>query len=180
MIEATGRIYQIVEVPNEDCIEPFRDGVHTIQQVNKDIKDSTHYWNGEDFLEYPTPQPSTYHRWDNGEWVDSRTQEQIDQQLVDTLQSKRSSATLGKREFIMKVCQAGIISKESGLAVLDGVLPPELDAMVSGLDEWQVFDLQVKLKAAVQFDRNDPFIIAAGQHLGMTPEDIDALYGIII
>ena len=157
------------------------EGFMTIYPVDdNDIGDLTHFWDGEQFALYPIPQPSPYHKWINGEWVDPRTTEDLEQKQILRLEAKRQSATLGKREFIMKVCQAGIISKESGLAVLDGVIPSELDGMVATLDEWQLFDLQVKLKAAVQFDRSDPFIISAGQHLGMTPEDIDELYGITI
>ena len=110
------------------------------------------------------------------QWVDKRTQVDKDNEL----QLARAEATLPKLEFIMRVVKAHIISEQSGLTVLDGQIPTELGEMVDSMTGWEKFELQAKIKAATQFDRLDHFIVTIGQFLGITPEQLDQLYGIEI
>lgn len=128
-------------------------------------------------IEYPT-KPNRWCKWNGVEWFDPRTPEQLEQDDLDHIQSVRERASLTKYEFIMRSVQAGIITQQSGLAVLDGQIPTELEGITFTLTDWEVFQLQAKIKAAQQFDRLDPFIIAAGQFLGMSDVEVDQLFGI--
>lgn len=58
------------------------EGFETIYPVPENVGDLTHFWNGNDFIEYPEPQPSRHHRWIGGAWVDPRTQEGLDRELT--------------------------------------------------------------------------------------------------
>lgn len=117
---------------------------------------------------------------ESGEWEDNRTEDQVDQERLDRLENARLSAHLPKLQFMFKVVQAGLISQQSGLDLLDGQLPTELSGLTDTLSDWEKFEIRAKIKGAIQFDRLDPFIITAGQYLGMTPEQIDQLYEITI
>lgn len=141
------------------------------------VDDSRFYWNGTGLAEYPE-RPSVMHEWTGSEWIDPQRQEDVDAERAAYLQLVRRLATLPKLEFVMRVVFAGILSQESGLAVLDGRVPEELQGMTEGMDPLALFQLQAKLKGAVQFDRLDPFILATADYLGIPPEYIDNVYGI--
>lgn len=145
-------------------------------KVEGDFNEFTYLKDGEVRYMPERPNPKFHFDTQTEQWVDKRTQGDKDNEL----QLARSKATLPKLEFIMRVVQAGIISQQSGLAVLDGQVPTELEGITDSMTGWEQFELQAKIKAATKFDRLDPFIVATGQFLGMPPEQIDQLYGITI
>lgn len=151
-----------------------------IHPVPDSVSDLTHFWDGQQFLTYPTPQPSSLHKWQNGQWVDGRTVEQLEAEAFADLQARRAGASLTRLEFAKRVShpETGIILPSSGMILLDGDVPPELQPMVAGLSPADQFDLIMDLKGASQFDRLNPFVIAAGHYLGLTDEQIDAVFGI--
>lgn len=53
------------------------DGETLIQGPLEGISDSTHYWDGSEFVEYPE-RPGTWAEWDGQQWIDPRTQADFD------------------------------------------------------------------------------------------------------
>ncbi|SEU03422.1 hypothetical protein [Paracoccus homiensis] len=45
------------------------------------ISDDTHYWSGTEFVDYP-PRPGEWAVWDGSQWVDPRTQADLDAELA--------------------------------------------------------------------------------------------------
>lgn len=131
------------------------------------------------FYDLP-PQPDPRFVWTGTAWVDPRTQAEIDAEAAASLHARRAVASLSKLEFAKRVShpETGVIQPSSGMALLAGSVPPELDGMVNALPPADQFALIMDLLGATQFDRLNPFVVAAGQYLGMTDAQMDAVFGI--
>ena len=152
----------------------------TIHPAPDGVGDLTHYWNGESFVLYPEPQPSRHHRWVNGAWVDLRTEADKEAETITNLHSSRGIASLPKLEFVLRVVTRGYLSRESGLGLLEGKVPPELSGMPELMNESQMFELQAKLMAATKVDRLDPFIQMTALYLNMSDAEVDDLFDVIL
>lgn len=149
----------------------------TVLPVPEGLDDDKHYWDGSGWYAYP-PKPGDWAEWDGEDWIDPRPEGHEEQELADRLQAARQSASLTKLQFILAVVRAGLVSEQSGLGLSDGILPPEMSGLTDTLTDEEKFELTAKLKTAIQVDRLDPFILAAGAYLGMTDAQIDILFGI--
>lgn len=139
------------------------------------LDDSTVYWDGSAFVPYPVPSPGPWFAWDGVAWVDMRPEGSEE----DALRNRRANTSLPKLEFVMRIVGAQIISQASGLKMLDGQMPDEMEGMLEGMPPSDQFEVAAKLKGAVTIERLDPFIIAAGQFLGLTDQQVDAVFGIV-
>lgn len=178
--QVTGEILRIGICSDESLsLQANQAGEAVIFPVPDGIDDTSHYWVGHGFAEYP-PRPSAHHQWDGSAWVDPRTQAEIDAEAAAALHARRAVASLSKLEFAKRVShpETGVIQPSSGMILLDGDVPPELQGMVNALPPADQFDLIMDLKGASQFDRLNPFVVAAGQYLGMTDAQMDAVFGI--
>lgn len=158
------------------AVEPDEILIHPLPSW---VSDDAHYWGGSGFVEYP-PRPTPHHQWDGSDWVESRSQAEIDAEAAAELHARRAEASLPKLEFAKRAShpETGFIQPSSGMALLEGNVPPELEGMVNSLPPSDQFALIMDLKGATQFDRLNPFVIAAGQYLGLSDEQMDAFYGI--
>lgn len=144
-----------------------------LTEVPDDANVNDYVLQGEGAIVAPE-KPGPWAMWDGEQWIDPRTPEDHEA----AVQRIRNSASLTKLQFVMAVVNAGIISQASGLAMLDGTLPIELAGLTDSMTEMEKFELAAKLKGAQQIDRIDPFIIASGQFLGLTVEQMDSVFGI--
>lgn len=147
------------------------------------IDDETHYWKNGEFVPYPTrPGEWATFDYDTGQWTGTPpaepTQEEIDAAEQARIEETRNAAFLPKLEFVLRTVGAGLISRESGLEILDGKVPAELQPLTDEMSPDELFQLQAKIKGAIQFNRMDPFILVAGGYLGLTPQQMDAVFGI--
>lgn len=150
-----------------------------VMQPDVGVDDETHFWDGAVFRPYP-PKPGPWAVWGGGAWLDPRDPDTEAQKAAEALQAARQAASLTKLQFMIAAVTAGLISQESGLRLLDGQLPPELAGLTDAMGDNEKFLLSAKLKGAAQIDRLDPFIALAGEYLGMTETQIDALFGVTI
>ena len=138
--------------------------------------------NGQLVEKAPRPGPERYWQFDPEQnvWFDPRTPEERAAEEDAKLKARRAGASLTRLEFAKRVShpESGIIQPSSGMILLDGDVPPELEPMVASLPPGDQFDLIMDLKGASQFDRLNPFVIAAGHYLGLTDKQIDAVFGI--
>ena len=134
------------------------------------------YINKQGSIAYYPPKPAEWAVFDvNTEtWIDPRTQETIH----EALHLKRTKAFLPKLEFILKVVDRNYISPESGLLLLEGKMPTEIEGLSALLNARQLFEFQAKMIAASQVDRMDPFIQLVAWYMQMNDEEVDDLFGI--
>lgn len=70
---ADGDIIRIGTCSRQSLHLQTEESFESVYPVPENVGDLTHFWNGEDFIEYPEPQPSRHHRWIEGAWLDPRT-----------------------------------------------------------------------------------------------------------
>lgn len=152
-------------------------------ELPESVTGATHYWDGSKIVAYPDS-PGDWAEFDytSGQWVGTPpaapTAEEITLAEAARLAQLREAAFLPKLEFALRAVAAGLLSQESALAVLDGKVPAELNGLTEAMSPEELFHLQAKIKGAVQFNRMDPFILAAGDFLGLTEPQMDAVFGI--
>ncbi len=132
-----------------------------------------------DFAPLP-PRPGPWAVWRTDRWVDERTAEDAQAEHDAMMHARRAAASLTRLEFAKRVShpETGFIQPSSGMILLDGDVPPELQPMVASLPPPDQFALIMDLKGAMQFDRLNPFVVASGRFLGLTDEQMDAVFGI--
>ncbi len=99
------------------------------------------------------PKPSQYHKWDGENWSDTRTQEQI------TEHNRLQMPNLNKRDFRKKLRDAKIFEQAEAYVRSSG------DGYLE--DAWDYSNY---------FSRLDPFIDQARIALGLTDEQVDAMW----
>ena len=109
---------------------------------------------GDDVLMCETQKPSEFHtKWDskNKTWLDGRTPEQL------TKFNRQNMPALSPIEFDIKLNNAGLYDAVQDL-IKDN------------------FEMRVAYNRAAFFSRTNPFIIQANEALGLTPEQVDAIW----
>lgn len=166
---------------NAECLDLMVGGDDVVSPVPDWVEDEKYRydWASGEWIALPE-KPGPWAKWDGGGWIDPRTQSDLDAELEGAQQARRAGASLSRLEFAKRVShpESGVIQPSSGMILLDGDVPPELQPMVASLPPGDQFDLIMDLKGASQFDRLNPFVIAAGHYLGLTDEQIDAVFGI--
>ena len=102
-------------------------------------------------LSYSPPRPTQFHEWDGKAWLDKRTEEEIKQH------QRQSMPTLTPIEFDIKLNNAGLYDTVQDL-IKDN------------------FELRIAYNRATFFSRTAPFIDQARIALGLTDEQVDAMW----
>lgn len=126
------------------------------------------------------PQPDPRLVWNGSAWVDPRTQAEIDAEAAAALHARRAVASLSKLEFAIRAShpETGFIQPSSGMILLDGDVPPELEPLVSSMPPADQFEFIMAIKGATQFDRLNRYVVQTGEFFGLTDAQMDAFFGI--
>lgn len=100
-----------------------------------------------------SPKPSQFHTWNGSEWVNNHTAEEIAQQ------QRKDMPNLSPIEFEIKLYKAGIY-----------------DAVKNYIENEASVPMKIAYNRATFFSRTDSFIATAMQDLGLTDEQVDAIW----
>ena len=126
----------------------------------------------------PQPRPLrpgpefTWNR-ETGEWTDTRTTEQLQQELY----AKRNRAQLDKSELLTRLMVMKIFTPEQMIEARRDVpafMMPMLDALSPEARAVAI----VKWSSDNVISRNNPVIVLAAYALGLTDEQVDALFDV--
>lgn len=102
------------------------------------------------------PRPSEYHVWRDGEWIDETPEPEPEPELP--------APPLTARQLRL------------GL-VLNGFTLAQVEATIEAIEDEQDREVaRIEWEYASQFDRAHPLIEQVGAALGLTPEQIDAMW----
>lgn len=107
----------------------------------------------EDLTISSTPRPSYFHVYENDEWVDSRTPEEIAQTLK----------SLTRRQF--------------KLALLDNNLTSSIETLINSIgDEVIKARIEIEYNESTTFERLNPSVVLMLQSLGLTVEQVNTMW----
>ncbi len=164
-----------------DCLASSAGDDDIVSPVPEWVEDQKHRyeWSSMEWIALPE-KPGPWAEWDGQQWTDPRTEDDIAAEVEAAQHARRTVASLTRLEFAKRVShpETGFIQPSSGMILLDGDVPPELQPMVASLPPPDQFALIMDLKGAMQFDRLNPFVVSSGRFLGLTDEQMDAVFGI--
>lgn len=137
-----------------------------------------YYWDGLTFVEYP-PRPMSWARWNGTEWFDPRTAADVQAALY----AAREATTLDKSTLLIRMAMAGMLPAEDAEIAAGGVIPPTIQAALDALPP-EVFPPEAQMIARIKWrsdnviSRVNPVIVLAAAALGVTDEQMDAIFDV--
>lgn len=104
-------------------------------------------------------------------WVDNRDPD-------EELATARSAASMSRPDFLLAAITAGIIQPSDAGPAARGEIPPSLTAVFAALPEDVQLEAVVRWGAATIIERTNPVLAALAAAMGVTDEQLDALFGI--
>ncbi|TWI38223.1 hypothetical protein [Paracoccus sulfuroxidans] len=119
----------------------------------------------------PSPGPSFVFDYEEWGWIDTYD-------AITELDLVRSQTSMTRTAFCVACARAGIISEDDAIGAAAGAIPPGFMPVFNAMSEEERFENRVRWAGAVTISRMDPIILACAEHIGMTPEALDSLFGI--
>ena len=109
-------------------------------------------------LSVSAPRPSSFHLWQNGKWMDSRTPDQIQENELKAL------TPLTRRQFRM-------------VLVLNGYDLDEIKAQILAIEDTQTRQLTlVEWEDATTFERDNASLVMMAGLLGLNDDQVNAMW----
>ena len=90
----------------------------------------------------------------------------------------RSGAEMTRSDFIIAAVMSGIIAAADGEAAARGEVPPGLAPLIDAMSPEERFMARIRWGAATRINRMDPLILTLAASLGVTDNQLDALFGL--
>ena len=111
-----------------------------------------------------------------GGWTDTRNEDEIAHARV----LARNQASLSRIEFLLAAKNAGLITEADAEAAAESKIPPSMLPLFDAMTPEQQFEAKIRWKAATIIERMNPFILQWAGILGVTDEQLDALFNVTI
>ena len=95
-----------------------------------------------------------------------------------TLTQARSTASLSRREFCLRLASMNILPGSDALASAKGEWPATMADFLGYLDADQALDAQIEWAAVSSIDRLHPMVLTLASWLDLPELQVDALFGI--
>lgn len=115
-----------------------------------------------------------HHDPDTGEWIDTRTPEQIEAAMSEA----RQRAAMARTAFCVACARLNIISEGDAVNAARGDIPAPFLPVFEAMDPDERFDSRVRWAGAATVSRTDPIVLACAAHIGMTDSELDDLFGV--
>ena len=138
------------------------------------------YWSEGEFLAYPA-RPAIWSKWNGSEWIDPRTPSDMQAALY----AAREAASLDKSDLLIRMVMAGMLPSDDAEIAAGGVIPPTIQAALDELPP-EVFPPEAQMVARIKWrsdnviSRVNPVIVLAAAALGVTDEQMDAIFDVRI
>ena len=123
--------------------------------------------------------PGSWAVWDGTAWIDPRTEAEIAADVA-AIQAQDRDVTVSRIEFGLAAVAAGIITEaECEAWVIDQTLPLNIAAAIEAIpDPAERFASRLRARSAQEIDRLSPLVEMLASVLGLTQEQVDALFGV--
>lgn len=161
----------------EEMIGSAPDG-HTVTGLGDDEYPvpMAEYLGADDRFHPLPPRPGTWARWQGGEWIDPRTP--ADMQA--TLYAARDAASMDKTDLLTAMLLSGKLTLEDFEIAGEGRIPSAIEPSLSQLPVEAQAIARVKWRNDVTISRTNPVIVLAAMALGITDQQMDAIFGVQI
>lgn len=88
----------------------------------------------------------------------------------------RETATLSRAKFCLALKREGILPEDEAVDAAKGNWPASFTSAMEGLDV-DVVEAQIIWASVSTIYRNDPVLAAVAEAAGVTPEEVDAIFG---
>lgn len=119
--------------------------------------------------DYPWQEPDGH-----GGWLDVRTPHE----KTVALDLARRQSKLSRIDFLIAAKNAGLISEADAESAAESRIPPSMLPLFESLSAEDQFEAKIRWKAATIIERMNPLIVQWASVLGVTDEQLDALFNI--
>ena len=144
-------------------------GVEGIQPIQSYVKDG-------EVKMMPEP-PENNYVFDHGSetWIDPRT----DGEKLAELQNRRNLTEIDKSTLLGALATLGVFTWEEADAASNGVIPAHMEEMMAELPPDVQAMARIKWRSDAVISRMNPVIVLAAYALGITDEQLDAIFGVV-
>lgn len=122
------------------------------------------------------PRPGRWAVWDGSDWTDPRTPADMQAKLYDA----RNATVLDKSDLLTRMFLAGIFDAENVLIASQGEIPPTLEPALQSMPAEAQVIARIKWRSDTVISRVNPVIVLAAAAIGVTDEQMDAIFGVQI
>lgn len=175
--ESTGLIQSRLDAPDiETLLLNVPDG---FSFFTGDLEPSRWYFDSTGQALPLPPRPGPWAAWNGSEWVDPRTSADVQAALY----AARAATSLDKSTLLIRMAMAGMLPPEDAEIAAGGVIPPTIQAALDALPP-EVFPPEAQMIARIKWrsdnviSRANPVIVLAAAALGVTDEQMDAIFDV--
>jgi len=99
---------------------------------------------------------------------------------AELLAQTRASAYMTRIDFCIAMARAGVLTHADAVASARGAWPEAMATFLDYLDAEQRLDAQIEWAACDTVQRMHPFMLSLASWLGMSDEDVDAIFGVTL
>lgn len=171
----TGRYVRYVEGPDELNVNL---NVRPGQMKIKGEYPRNSYLVGDEIRLMPDAPPGDHWRFDipSEQWVDPRSAE--DRQ--EAIYAARAATQIDKAELLNRMLVDGRFSSEDFRIASRGDVPPALQPILDEMTETARLIAENKWRNDMVISRMNPVILLMAHAMNLTPEDMDALFGVVL
>ncbi|TJZ86165.1 hypothetical protein [Paracoccus hibiscisoli] len=161
----------------DDMIGSVPDG-HTVTGMGDDeypVPMAEYLGADEQFHPLP-PRPGPWARWQGVEWIDPRTPSDMQAALY----AARDATFLDKSDLLTRMFLAGLFDAENVLIASQGEIPPTLEPALQSMPAEAQVIARIKWRSDTVISRVNPVIVLAAAALGVTDEQMDAIFGVTV
>lgn len=91
----------------------------------------------------------------------------------------RAETCLDKGELLIRLVGAGILPPAEAEDAAMGIIPPSMEAMMTSLPPEVQTAARIKWRTDAEIGRTHPVIVSAAYAMGLSDEDVDAIFGVV-
>lgn len=122
------------------------------------------------------PRPGRWAAWNGQEWIDPRTPAD----LQAAIYAARDATVLDKSDLLTRMFLAGIFDATNILIASQGEIPPSLEPALQSMPAEAQVIARIKWRSDNVISRVNPVIVLAAAALGVTDEQMDAIFEVRI
>ena len=186
VVDAVTSLVMRVGATDLDSLAEMSGDDDIVAPVPEDVGDETHFydWEALEFVALP-PKPGPWAQFNDGAWVDPRTASDIAMEAQAVLYAARSAASMDKSELLIAMATLGILTPQDAEIAAGGAIPPTIQGVLDTLPP-EVFPDEARMVARIKWasdnviSRVNPVIVLAATALGVTDEQMDQIFGVVV
>ena len=89
----------------------------------------------------------------------------------------RAGRVMAKLDLVLAMASLGMVSQQSAIAAAGGAIPAELEPLIAAMSDPPQTEVRIRWAGAPEIPRLAPFMLLVQDAMGLTDEQVDALFG---